>query len=269
MIRKRGAPVLVELIKRSPTGVPSSAESVAPYATRETPRIPTTTGSLADSASWSPASRRARQNLMMWAIWVSAAIVVLVLGLWIGNYRGKKTSDQHWADKLSSPSGLAQGQGGTPPPNVRTNLIRDPLDQPALPPSGEAGGSMPPANRLNPNNTPTSTDIPVVTEIQAGWNYLVVATLPWKEAVEAAQYLARGGYPASVVPKNRVDPGRAEANNTPCEVVLLSGYAPGEYREAQKDREALMTKVKGLGRRWRADNRRAPSDFSDAFWKKF
>ncbi len=276
MIRKRGAPVLIELIRHSPTGVPSSGDGVAPYPTRQTPRIPTSTGNIAENAAWSPASRRARQTLLLWALAIGGAIVLVVIGLWVGSLVGKKTTDQEWSKRMGE-AGTTQvptGQDGVAGGGVDTLAVpgpvpgvvhngqgSDPLSEPALPAGGQdsSRGGVP----------GQGAGKPIVTEIQGGWNYLVVATLPWKDATEAGQYLAKHGYPALVQPKNKVDPSRAAANNTPCEVVLLSGYAPGAFREAQKEREALMTNIKGLGRRWRVENKRAPSDFSDAFWKKF
>lgn len=255
MLRKRGAPALIELIKRSPTQATESGGHLPPYASREVPRIPTTTGNLAETASWSAVARAQKPQAMFWGILASVLIILIVGVAWFANWSGRTQANLENAKRNTAPVN-APGSVGSQPAPARTGMppaLPGILDEPALP----------------ADSSPASTQTQVVGKIQPGWNYLVVATLPWAEAVETGQFLAKNGYPATVQPKNRVDPGSAEANNAPCEVVLLSGVGPGEFGSSRRERDALMTKVKGLGRSWRAANRKAPSDFADAFWKKF
>ncbi|MCU0689168.1 MAG: hypothetical protein MUE97_05460 [Phycisphaerales bacterium] len=283
MLRKRGAPVLVELLKKSPSSTTGPVSDVAPYATSNIPRIPTTTGNLAESASWAPAARIKQRSTMIIALVVSAAIVLIVIAAVIGRAVGQKSTDQQWADRVGgggggggsgvAPSGgrgANDGLGGAGTPGGPGSTI--PLiDQPAVvgPTPGPTSGTGPGPGPGRAGGGGGGGGATVTTALQPGWNYLVVATLPWKEAVQTAQFLAQSGYPAKVVPRNRVDPSQAEAKNTSCEVVLLAGFAPGEFSDARRERETLVTRIKALGRTWRAENRRAPSDFSDAFWKKF
>gem|GEM_PF-3040475 len=279
MARKRGAPVLVELIKRSPTGTHSASDSVAPYATTTLPPPPRAgdpraTSGLADSAAWSHASSLAnRTDLRLWAVVIGGAIVLTIVGLWIGHRMGRKAGVDEWARTLPAEP--------TPSPNFTQQPSRLPrqipdLTQTATPvvlPANNPGSITTPRQNTDskpalvapaPGETPSPED-----DFTPGHNYLVVATLPYREATEVGQFLASKGLGAKLIPKGRVDLESAQTKNLPCEVIVLRGFAPDEFSARAKEREELMTRVKRLGRLWKAENRKVPSDFADAWFKKF
>jgi hypothetical protein len=282
MARKRGAPVLVELIKRSPTGAPSAADSVAPFVTSHAPPPPQpgdprAAPGLAESAAWSRASSIARRNdLRLWALGLSGVIVLTVVGLWLGFRMGRRSGVDEWARSLPQeatpawPSGTAQpaGADGFSEPNRRISTLPDsdpsgPTVQ--TPARTGASSSQPPS----PKPAQTSTAPLPEEDFIPGHNYLVVATLPFKEATEVGEFLASKGLAAKLIPRGRVDLESAQTKNLPCEVIVLRGFAPEEFSSRAKEREQLMTRVKRLGRLWKAENRRAASDFADAWFKKF
>jgi hypothetical protein len=100
-----------------------------------------------------------------------------------------------------------------------------------------------------------------------------VAALRRSEAEQAAIFLKENGIAIQLVPapgaKGPVDQGGGGANNGLWQLWVLDGVSPGEYSQRRAQREALETKVKMLGRMWKAQNRKAPTDFSSQFWQKY
>jgi hypothetical protein len=51
-------------------------------------------------------------------------------------------------------------------------------------------------------------------------------------------------------------------------VLVLQGYDRGQFGAREKEREALRQRVQAAGRTWRAENKAAPTDFAQPFWRK-
>ncbi len=268
----------MELIKRSPTSAPESGSTFAPYATSEMPRVPVIEreaggaggggkgfSSGLSGASWSRArSLTGRSDLRLWGLAISVAILLLVLALWLGHRIGRATGFKDWSTTQGEDSTLS---GGAPAGGAEGSR------------SGGAGTAA-----AGSGDAPTPVRAPVVPAVpvaaaqvaggeaeafRSGYNYLVVATLPYQEGTVVGRYLAEKNLPAQLIPRGKVDLEQAAAKNALCEVVVLRGFAPDEFGARAKERDELMTRVKRLGRLWRAENKRAPSDFSDAWWKKY
>jgi hypothetical protein len=117
-------------------------------------------------------------------------------------------------------------------------------------PTTPAGGS--PASPTGPTSATTS--------LQSGLNYLVVADLSKADAEAAAEHLKAKGLPAAVVPKR-----------TTFQVLIVRGYTREQFRDDRIDAERtkLMEAVRKIGREWKLENRRAPTDFAQVFWAKY
>lgn len=273
MTRKRGAPVLVELIKKYPGDAQGErgTSTIAPYPAQEIPRPPMSADAagLADSAVWGAARRLVnRRDARWWLLGASALIVVGVAALWIGHAAGKKSGSQEWAMREANlPPPLDPVTEGNTPRS--TNGVQagpgepgSALNQPVTPGSGQA----PPGSAQSSPNAPQS---PTFDAFETGKNYLLVATLPYEEAREVGEFLGGKGYGAKLIPRGKMDIGTAAAKNALCEVIILRGFASDEFKAREKERTDLMLRIKRVGRLWKAENRRAPSDFADALWKKY
>ncbi|MDP1661078.1 MAG: hypothetical protein Q8L55_04105 [Phycisphaerales bacterium] len=265
MNRKRGAPVLIELIAR-----PSGPSIGGPPAT---PSDGAGRGGSAVSnpANWGGAADRPagrgdgliRRDLRLPAMLIGGGIVVVVFAAIIGYQLGQKKERQGWANDNAGGSG--PGQSGSPVAPLAGPGVRDPLNEGGIAPSPNAAGGAGFVRPLVPNPGQPVTEM----GLQDGWNYLVVATLRRADAEEAATYLKDNGVPVQLVPyKNAgVDRGGGDANNGRWQLWILRGVPRGEYSKSQPERDALKSKVEMLGRTWKAKNRQAPTDFSGSFWQ--
>ena len=96
----------------------------------------------------------------------------------------------------------------------------------------------------------------------SGLNYLVCGNFKRAEdAAMATEYLKAHGLAAATVPAREFS-GRADARDQM--VIIMKGYTRDKYLAS-----GLKDKVQSLGRRWRAENRRAPTDFSQPYWDKY
>jgi len=130
--------------------------------------------------------------------------------------------------KKGTSSGVAGGEGGSG-------------DQ------GGAGGPSGPA--VQPG---------AATELVPGMNYLVVATLKRREdALEAANYLQGKGLRMAAV-RERDD----------WVVLVLQGYDRSQFTAKERERRVLRERVQAAGRTWRAENKAAPTDFAQPFWRR-
>ncbi len=297
MLRKRGNPVFLELMQGhaaarpprapapppAPLFEPQTARSAvaAPSATSSAPPASVEAKPASDSGpAFSPWSadqveRRGREltsgNLPEWTrspwVLVAAVLVVALIVWWIayslGQSAGTREGDRRVADVK------AQYDPPTEPLNpAPVNPAPQPQPRPAEPPRKPAVAPPP----VNPSPQPQGKPEPAtVTTLTAGYNYLVVATLMKKDADEAAEYLQKNDVPVVLrtVSGKVIDPASPEANNVQWQVVVLKGYAPADLGRLSGERMALATRVQSLGRKWKAENKRAPTDFAQVFWWKF
>ena len=276
--RKRGAPVLIELISR-PNG-PSVGGS--PAAAYPSPAESGTRGGhpVSNPENWGAASSRSgggagRKDLRLPALLIGAGIVVVVVAAIIGYQLGQKKEKQDWAQNNSGTGGGGGGGGPQPggtggTPNLNGSGVVDPLN-------GGGGVGKPDPNAAAGGGVIKPAPVPALNpyELRDGWNYLVVATLRRSEAEEAATYLKDNRIPIQLVAAEKagggggVDRGAAAANNGLWQLWVLEGVPSGEYSQRRTEREALETKVKMLGRTWKAQNRKAPTDFGSTYWVRY
>lgn len=158
---------------------------------------------------------------------------------------------------------------------------RDPLE-PTNRPEGSGSAAAPatgtnttgaPPPKPGPTAQPPKPEVPSATQsgsLQKGSNYLVVATLMKKDALEAAEYLSTNKLQITLVSTGKpVELTSPEANNVMWMVVVLKGYTSADFRKLDSERMALVTQVQSLGRKWKAENKKAPTDFAQVFWWKF
>lgn len=215
---------------------------------------------------------------------VGTALVVWILAYSLGLSAGKADGDRRVADvsaRYAPPSEpLDPGRAGDPPQRSDPPANPDQSRKSDNTPPGGGSGSSTPAPKpspspVKPGPTPAPEPPPAlpstVDTLTPGYNYLVVATLMKADADEAAAYLTANGVPVTLrtVSGKPIDPASPEANNVQWQVVVLKGYAPADLGRLSGERMALATKVQSLGRRWKAENKRAPTDFAQVYWWKF
>ncbi|MBL8757294.1 MAG: hypothetical protein JNK35_02550 [Phycisphaerae bacterium] len=213
--------------------------------------------------------------------------MVWILAYSLGLSAGKADGDRRVADVSAryAPPAEPLDPGRTPDDSQRPGRPAGP-EKPQKSDNtapGGGAGERPPAPKpspspVRPGPTPTPTPTPTppalpatVDTLTPGYNYLVVATLMKADADEAAAYLNANGVPVALrtVSGKPIDPASPEANNVQWQVVVLKGYAPADLGRLSGERMALATKVQSLGRRWKAENKRAPTDFAQVYWWKF
>lgn len=250
--------MLVELISR-PAAPTIGGSSVPPEGSSRGG------SSVSNPATWGPAAARSSGGLNGRPEWhvpamlFGAGIVVIVAALLIGYQIGQKKEKQDWAKTAS---------GGSGPDGMSGPAVKDPLKQPKTEdPNAALGGGV----VKGPTEVKPPPPAPVEVQLQDGWNYLVVASLRRAEAEEAATYLKDNGLPVKLMPveTSGVDRGGSGANNGRWQLWILRGVPSGEYQQRRAEREALEAKVNALGRAWKAQNRKAPTDFGSVYWNRY
>ena len=210
-------------------------------------------------------------------LYVAAAGVVVLSLVWVAAFKvGEATGRRDGKELVSR---LVQGESAAK--HAGPGAVADPLAKPANAPAvaPSKGAAVPPrAEPLpQPETKAATTDTTAkplpqagaaVLGFQPGLNYLVVATLRKADADEAAKYLSGQGLPMLILPERGIDPASSQANNVSWEVLVLNGYS-SPLSATQAERTDLETRVKSLGRRWKAENKKAPTDFAQVFWKRF
>lgn len=207
-------------------------------------------------------------------LYAAAAGVVMLSLVWVAAFKmGEATGRRDGDDKVRR---LVQGEPGAR--QAGAGAVADPLAVPAKPPAASPApptarsAEQPRLSDAQTAATPAAKPLPqsgsAVVGFQPGLNYLVVATLRKADADEAAKYLSGQGLPMMILPERGIDPASSQANNASWEVLVLNGYS-SPLSATQAERADLETKVKSLGRRWKAENRKAPTDFAQVFWKRF
>jgi hypothetical protein len=102
---------------------------------------------------------------------------------------------------------------------------------------------------------------------KAGFNYLEVVEMTWRDAEPAVRFLQAHGVRATAFPTERgVDPAKLLPNNR-VRVYVDQPFGSGEaFRASQVERNALVADVRRLGKRWQTEHRGA-SDFQEPFWR--
>lgn len=270
MTRKRGAPVLIELITR-PSGASVSGAPTPP----SQPAAQRGGRSLSDPDTWTASARGgpAALQFRLPALLVGVGVIVVVAAAIVGYQLGQKKERTNWAEGNASGTGPGGGATGTVvnPGNGGTTpggSVSDPLSGTGGDQNGALGGGVTRPPSLSP--PPVAPITP--PSLQDGWNYLVVATLRRGDAESAARYLADNGIACQLVPHDRagVDQPAAAANNALWQVWVLQGVPGGaEFSKHQAAQKALENKIQLLGRSWKAQNRKAPTDFAQVFWKRY
>ena len=207
-------------------------------------------------------SQLAKIPPVMWYV-MTAVIVVSAAGYWFGFTNGKstkaETDEQRRAKELVAagpqaaptipqPGSDANGNGGVPMPtpgpgNTSPETARTP--GPAAIPTGSTAASNEPDEQL-----------------QVGLNYLICGVFKRQDdADKAAAYLVAKGLPAVIMPAKEFS---GAASGKDLMVLIKRGYSREKYGSS-----GLREKVQGLGRLWRAEDKRAPTDFAQPYWGKF
>lgn len=148
------------------------------------------------------------------------------------------------------------GSGGGTVPRGDEPSRRTPTPTPAGPRQPESGSAT--VAQWTPGTDPR----------QPAHNYLVVATVPFRDAEVIAQFLTEHGVPAAAGPaSDKVDPKRAMANNDAHVVFPLMAVPSDRYSAMKAERDALAAKVKQIGKLWKQAG--GGSDFSDATWYRY
>lgn len=223
------------------------------------------------------AGLRARLNIRFPNIWyLIAGLVVVALLVWwaafnLGHAKGRDEGEQLVRQIASD------DPKSVPPLDPLATPSGKPADAPNTgkadpqPPHGSTTKGPVPAPPKLEKAPPTPAVDPPVTTLQAGMNYLVVATLLKRDAEESAAYLRASGLGVALLPVGGgVDPKgeRAKDDRQQFEVVILRGMSPAQMRAPSPEISRLETQVKNLGRKWKAENKKAPTDFAQTFWRK-
>lgn len=278
MARKRGAPVLIELMKSGSNSPSENAPQLrfAPIEQIEAkPNVqsgqtlvggmamPPRSGKGGPPIGLSWLSQLAKIPLVMWYV-ILAVLVVSVSGYLLGFTKGKSTKDETDMQR-----------------RAKVLLADGPQTAPAIPqPGSEFNGNGGVTTPITPNSSGVATDVgraanpaanlAVVTpasnepdaQLQVGMNYLICGVFKRQDdADKSAAFLISKGIPAVIIPAREFSGATSSKDFM---VLIKRGYTREKYSVS-----GLREKVQGLGRLWRAEDRRAPTDFAQPYWDKF
>lgn len=303
MARKRGAPVLIELISPQVTTAPqdeapvtsggrpnlrlqpaeeveAKPEQVVPT-TRAVP-MPPRLGA-AEGLANNPLVRSLAKVPPV-AYLAGSAVVVICAIIWLLAFQTGKTEqakqDEQRRTRELTPSGPPIGLGGSGPsgqPQANnsgnnagngggTPIGPDGLSggERATNPNGPSGGTSPGGGGggLAPAPTEPAMQFAADPSLIQGLNYLVCGIFKRSEdADKAAAFLKSRGLPAVIISPRDLN---ATASSKDHMVIIMKGFAKDKYASS-----GLREKVQGLGRLWRAEDKRAPTDFAQPYWDKY
>lgn len=299
MVRKRGAPALIEVLRNRPLGPADNGQPPAapepaqgapsqgglhPAVLRELKAVslhapadgPAATRDAHDARSagvpgvavvgrlLGRLDDRARRHLL---VALGALVVVAALAFVGGHLLGRRQGREEVATTFQ---GLGQASPTTPStPNDTTGRA---APRPIIDPRPTAAGQTtnaqatptPPSIQAGPTGVPSQPgDVGTwTTSLQPGLNYLVAAQMArQQDADRCAEHLNSAGVPALMV--------RRTIDGKPwyC-VYVLKGFTSAQFRAAGAETERLRASVQSVGRAWRAQDRTAPTSFADVFFDR-
>lgn len=207
-----------------------------------------------------PLAGRTRPILFLVAALIALTAIAWSLGFHFGENRGKQavkpftSPDDAAAMTGQDPNTMPGAVGTVPLPVAPTPVAPNPKPQPQ--PSIEASvpSGMPPITGPDPR--------------KAGYNYLNLGTLTWKDAEQAVRFLQANGIRATCYPQKKVDPAQAQAKNEHHIVIIADGVASSQFKSSKQQCDALVAAVRKVGRRFLKEERGA-SDFAEPYWSVY
>lgn len=166
---------------------------------------------------------------------------LLVLAYWVGYSRGDSAADK----RVRAEYEPALADDGRAPPER----------------SVTAPGTGP-GSRINAtNNGPGTASAPVTQSDPRvkGNNYLILALYPEEEARRLKAFLAQRQVEVMVGPRN---------NKGLCQVIALNGFTREQVRDTDAA-ERFLTKMRALGRDWKAANDNRGDDLASMYYDKY
>lgn len=282
---KRRTPPLFDVLGGTPRRVPTGggAQVSGPGSSTIGPRAPVEVRVPENGAGG--ASRTMGVRVPPAVLFMGLALIIaLVVVAWsLAFHLGRQTENERLASAL--PAEPAPGSGNTPGTSTPNSTTPGPSGQ-GQPgggpnhtpgPGAVPGGDKTPLDKPQPEKVGTDKSRPEIANPdkapadprQAGVNYLHIVTLSWKDAQRAVEYLEKNGVPAFAAPAKRgIDPDEARAKNLNHLVFATQGIPSESYRSAERQRGALIDKVRSIGKKWQKDER-GPSDFGEPLWVMF
>lgn len=278
--RKRGAPVLIELLKNRPT------RAERPVVYEPPPRAAAATSVEPKPVSIPGfASARSQNFWMLIAVGAALLVIISIAAYMFGSTRGESSAARKLLGNQPAPDmNQLQPPPVAPDPLNSTNPKAGNQDGQAGPSGGTPKPPVPaPAKALPRMKTPNGDFEVVFDDPDAGptpgLNYMAVATLNYKDAYDAWDYLyLKKGMPCFLWPEPRkdasgkpirVDPSSPAAKNGRWVVYVLKGAERPLSTEFRPTKDALERLIMDLGARWKQENRQAPTRFDQPHWVKW
>ena len=287
MARKRGSPVLIELMNtREPetvqTGEPSlrlaPAEMIEPKPRPGQQLVGMAMPPRAGASPLFQSGPLAVLGKIQPMAWMGLGVViVLVAVVWLVAFRTgqsdqAKLDEQRRARELTAggtPAPVTPGNIGTTPggnqgsaPTVGPNTLPDGAGQGGVPQPAPIVLPAPPKKNEPVKPTVAGAVVEADDQLVQGMNYLVCGVFKRQDdADKSAEFLKSRGLPAAIVPAREFS---SSAGAKDVMVIIKKGYARDKYAAS-----GMREKVQSLGRLWRAEDRRAPTDFAQPYWDKY
>lgn len=225
----------------------------------------------ADAFPRAPAPRR--HNWVFWGGFALAGVALLGLVVWNLAYRLGSRDEQAKLKAFVEPKPTPDANlPASPVPPIKVRPSGDPAP-------GTASGVVadtPPADVAAPAPLPVRPAVPATSgpaigpdPRKPGMNYLELATLTYRDGMQAVDFLSRSGVQASLAPAQRgVDPAKAAANNAPHVLFLSEGVPSDRFKSSERDRRQLEDRVEQLGKRFQRELK-GPTDFSRPMWRLY
>lgn len=162
---------------------------------------------------------------------------LLILAYWVGHSRGWSAADQ----------------------SVRAEYAPALVDEGRLPPERPGSGPGGLVNRPGTGSAAVSAPVQRADPRVPGSNYLILALYPEEEAQRLKAFLAQKQVDVLVGPRN---------NKGLCQVIALNGFTREQMRDTDAA-ERFLTKMRALGREWKAANDGRGDDLSSMYYGKY
>jgi hypothetical protein len=275
--RKRGAPVLIELLKNRPT------RAEIPVM-RELNRDQFTPApSLSDALPKPIGPKIGRDSIFgsqnFWLMVAAGALLLIVVGIityYVGNRQGTKRTLENYVDpSTNSSTAKPDPSAGTGTPFRPSPLPSEPIAQPTPIRESETPRPEPrsPVSTARDGSAALQFDEPSGPYgLRPGLNYFIVATLNTKDALDAAKYLSENGISVVRLPEGKLaglDIAAAEAKNPRWKIYVLLGTPSISAEAFRPTRLALEREIARLGKQWKQQNKLAPTTFDQPYWAKW